>query len=292
MLFGSIEAGGTKFVCAVGNEDYQVKDQVTIPTTSPAETLKKVIAYFKHFELAAISIASFGPIEIRKTAPNYGYITTTPKKGWADTDLVGRLQKELAVPMFFTTDVNGSAYGEYLMALLANEDIDSLVYYTLGTGVGGGAIIDGKLVGSLGHTEMGHVLVKRHPDDLDFAGICPFHQDCLEGLVSGPTFEARLGLTGSEVPLTNHVWEIMSYYVAQAALQATLLFRPAKIVFGGGVSSEAFLTKVRKDFQALLNSYVQVPELKQYITMPAMINNGSATLGNFALAKKMLKTVG
>ena len=289
MLLGSIEAGGTKFVCAIGNENYQIKDQITFPTTTPAETLQKTVDYFKQFAVDAIGIASFGPIEVRKTAPNYGYITDTPKKGWANTDFVGRLTKTIKVPVFFTTDVNGSAYGEYVMAQLANEDVDSLVYYTIGTGVGGGAIINGKLVGSLGHPEMGHVKVKRHPDDMNFAGVCPFHQDCLEGLVSGPTFEARLNKPGKEVPLSNPVWDIMSYYVAQAALQATLILRPDKIVFGGGVTSEQFLEKVRRDFKSLLNDYVHVPSLEKYITMPEIINNGSATVGDFALAKRLLR---
>ncbi len=289
MLLGSIEAGGTKFVCAIGNENYQIKDQITFPTTTPAETLQKTVDYFKQFAVDAIGIASFGPIEVRKTAPNYGYITDTPKKGWANTDFVGRLTKTIKVPVFFTTDVNGSAYGEYVMAQLANEDVDSLVYYTIGTGVGGGAIINGKLVGSLGHPEMGHVKVKRHPDDMNFAGVCPFHQDCLEGLVSGPTFKARLNKPGEEVPLSNPVWDIMSYYVAQAALQATLILRPDKIVFGGGVTSEQFLEKVRRDFKALLNDYVHVPSLEKYITMPEIINNGSATVGDFALAKRLLR---
>lgn len=289
MLLGSVEAGGTKFVCAVGNENYQVKNSIRIATTTPQETLQQVTAFFKKYPVEAIGIASFGPIEIRKTASKYGYITDTPKKGWQNTDFLGFLKKDIDVPMFFTTDVNGSAYGEYVMSLLSNEDIDSLVYYTIGTGVGGGAIIDGQLVGSQGHPEMGHVLLKRHPDDVDFLGICPFHQDCLEGLVSGPTFEARVGKPGSEVPLTDSVWNILSYYVAQAVLQVTLILRPDKIVFGGSVVSEAFLKKVRSDFAKMLNSYVKVPNLDQYIVMPAIANNGSATVGDFALAKNLLK---
>ncbi|WEV37413.1 fructokinase ScrK [Lactobacillus sp. ESL0677] len=289
MLFGSIEGGGTKFVCAVGNENYQVKDSISFPTTTPQETLQKAADYFKQFDIAAISIASFGPVEIRQTAANYGYITTTPKKGWQNTDFVGFIKEQIDVPIFFTTDVNGSAYGEYVMSLLSNEDIDSLVYYTIGTGVGGGAIIDGKLVGSLGHPEMGHVLLKRHPDDLEFKGVCPYHHDCLEGLVSGPTFEARLNKKGKDVPLTDPVWDIMSYYVAQAVLQVTLILRPDKVVFGGGVTSEAFLQKVRCHFAQMLNGYVSVPDLDKYIVMPAIAGNGSATVGNFALAKRLLK---
>ncbi|AVK61152.1 fructokinase/branched chain amino acid--2-keto-4-methylthiobutyrate aminotransferase [Lactobacillus sp. CBA3605] len=289
MLVGSIEAGGTKFVCAIGDEDYRIKDSIHFPTTTPAETLQKAIDYFKQFKIEALGVASFGPIELRKNSPKYGYITSTPKPGWQDTNFIGTLKKHFDIPMFWTTDVNGSAYGEYVMSTLANEKISSLVYYTIGTGVGAGAISDGKFVGTTGHPEMGHTFLKHHPDDLDFKGICPFHGDCLEGLVAGPTFDARLGRPGKDVPLTDHVWDIMAYYVAQAAIQATLILRPDKIVFGGGVVSEAFLTKVRAQFKTLLNDYVTVPALDTYITMPVIKANGSATLGDFALAIRELQ---
>ena len=147
MQLGSIEAGGTKFVCAVGDENYRVKDKVRIPTTTPEETLSKTVAYFKQFpELKALAISSFGPIELRHNSPKYGYITDTPKKGWANTDFVGRLKQDLDIPMYWTTDVNGSAYGEYVMSTLFNEQINSLVYFTIGTGVGAGTIINGKFV--------------------------------------------------------------------------------------------------------------------------------------------------
>jgi fructokinase len=287
MLLGSVEAGGTKFVCAVGNEDYRILDITNFPTTTPAETLKKTIDYFKQFkDLQAISVSSFGPIELRQNSPKYGYITNTPKVGWADTDFVGRLKQAFDLPIHWTTDVNGSAYGEYVMATLFNEKINSLVYYTIGTGVGAGAIVNGDFIGDMGHPEMGHVRLKRHPDDLNFKGICPYHGDCLEGLVSGPTFKARLNKSGKDVPLTDHVWDIMAYYVAQAAIQVTLMLRPAKIVFGGGVVSEAFLQKVRSQFADLMNNYVDVGDLNKYIVMPLVKNNGSATVGNFALALK------
>ena len=289
MLLGSIEAGGTKFVCAVGNEDYRIMDSTKFPTTTPAETLQKCIDYFKQFnDLQAISIASFGPIEIRRNSPKYGYITNTPKPGWADTDFVGTRKKAFNVPIAWTTDVNGSAYGEYVLSTLFNQRLRSLVYFTIGTGVGGGAVVDGHFLGDLGHPEMGHIRVKRHPDDLDFPGICPFHGDCLEGMVSGPTFEARTGKKGQDVPLDDHVWDIMAYYVAQAALDTTLMMRPGKIIFGGGVVSEPFLAKVRNEFAKLLDNYVEVGDLKDYITMPLAKNNGSATIGNFALALKAI----
>lgn len=289
MLIGSVEAGGTKFVCAVGDENYRVQERIVFATTTPAATLAKTIAFFKPFKLAALGIASFGPLEIRKNAVNYGFITNTPKPGWQDTDFVGPLKAALKVPITWTTDVNGSAYGEYVMANLSNAHLKSLVYYTIGTGVGAGTVIDGQLLGSLGHPEMGHVFVKRHPDDLKFAGICPFHGDCLEGLVAGPTFEARTGHPGKDVPLSALVWDIMADYVAQAAMQTTLTIRPDKIVFGGGVVSEPFLVKVRAAFNRLLNHYIELPPLDDYLVMPLMADNGSATLGNFALGLKALK---
>lgn len=292
MLLGSVEAGGTKFVCAVGNENYQTKDRLVLPTTNPEETLQKTVDFFKNYsDLASLGVASFGPIEIRLHSPKYGFITDTPKKGWSSTDFVGRIKKDIHVPIYWTTDVNGSAYGEYVMSTLFNEKISSLVYYTIGTGVGAGAVVNGRFIGAMGHSEMGHVRVKRHPDDLNFEGICPYHQDCLEGLVSGPTFEARMGKKGSEIPLTDHVWDIMAFYTAQAALQATLILRPDKVIFGGGVVSEPFLDKVREQFDSLLNNYVSVGDLKAYITMPQVKNNGSATIGNFALALEELRKI-
>ncbi|KRM78619.1 fructokinase [Lapidilactobacillus dextrinicus DSM 20335] len=289
MLYGSIEAGGTKFVCAVGNEDFQTQNQVQFPTTTPEETLKRVIAYFNNFDLAAIGIASFGPIEIRPNNEKYGYITNTPKLAWQDTDFVGIIRRTLNVPIAWTTDVNGSAYGEFVYANQQGKPLKSLVYYTIGTGVGAGVIDNGNFVGTLGHPEMGHVFVKRHPDDMSFKGICPFHNDCLEGLVAGPTFEARTGKNGRDVPATDPIWQIMAYYTAQAAVQTTLTLRPNKIIFGGGVANESFLNQVRTEFDALLNNYVPTPILTDYLTVPAIANNGSATIGNFALAQNKYK---
>lgn len=289
MQLGSIEAGGTKFVCAVGDENYHTQTRKVIPTTTPEETLAQVNAFFAQYpNLKAMGIASFGPIEIRRHSPKYGFITDTPKPGWKDTDFVGTIAKQFHGPIAWTTDVNGSAYGEYVLADLFNQKIDSLVYYTVGTGVGAGVVQNGEFLGTLGHPEMGHVYVKRHPDDLAFKGICPFHGDCLEGLVSGPTFEARLGKPGQTVPLNDHVYDILAYYIAQAAVQSTLTIRPNRIVFGGGVISEALLVKVRAQFKTLLNDYVAVGPLDAYITMPQAKNNGSATIGDYALALKEL----
>lgn len=255
----------------------------------PQGNIEKTVDYFKQFDINALGIASFGPIEIRKNSPKSGYITSTPKVGWRNVNVLGYLQDELNVPMSWTTDVNGSAYGEYIMSTLSNEKINSLVYYTVGTGVGGGAVVDGKLLGSFGHSEMGHTFVKRHPDDIDFKGICPYHGDCLEGLVAGPTFEARFGKKGEDVSLTDPIWDVMAYYLAQAVIQTTLIIRPDKIVFGGSVVNEKLLEKIRVNVNELLDDYVEIPPLSKYITRPLIKNNGSATLGNFALGLNQLQ---
>lgn len=289
MLIGSIEAGGTKFVCAVGNDNYQIQDITYIPTETPEKTLTKVVAYFKKFDIQSLGVASFGPLELRTSSDRFGYITSSPKLEWRNVDFIGTLKRDLDIPMYWTTDVNGSAYGEFVMSRLSNEGINSLVYYTIGTGVGAGIIYDGNFIGDIGHPEMGHVNVKRHPDDLQFKGVCPYHSDCLEGLVAGPSFEARLGKRGDKVSHKDPVWQIMAYYVAQALVQTTLTIRPGKIVLGGGVMNQDFLEKIRIQFSALLNSYVEVPPLEHYITMPSIQNNGSATIGNFALAIKKLQ---
>lgn len=285
-LYGSIEAGGTKFVCAVGDEEYTVVDKTQFPTTTPEETIAQTIAYFKAFEadLAGIAIGSFGPIDIDPSSETYGYITTTPKPGWANVDLLGQLSTAFEIPFDVTTDVNSSAYGE----ALARPGVESLVYYTIGTGIGAGAIQKGEFVGGLGHTEAGHTYVMAHPEDVEhgFQGVCPFHKGCLEGMASGPSLEARIGTRGELIEQDASVWDVQAFYIAQAALQATMLYRPQVIVFGGGVMAQDHMVmRVHEKFKTLLNDYLPVPDLTDYIVTPAVADNGSATLGNFALAK-------
>lgn len=284
-LYGSIEAGGTKFVCAVGDEEYTVVDKTQFPTTTPEETIAQTIAYFKAFEadLAGIAIGSFGPIDIDPSSETYGYITTTPKPGWANVDLLGQLSTAFEIPFDVTTDVNSSAYGE----ALARPGVESLVY-TIGTGIGAGAIQKGEFVGGLGHTEAGHTYVMAHPEDVEhgFLGVCPFHKGCLEGMASGPSLEARTGTRGELIEQDASVWDVQAFYIAQAALQATMLYRPQVIVFGGGVMAQDHMVmRVHEKFKTLLNDYLPVPDLPDYIVTPAVADNGSATLGNFALAK-------
>lgn len=289
-LYGSLEAGGTKFVCAVGDENFDIVEKVQFPTTTPYETIEKTVAFFKRFEqdLKGLAIGSFGPIDIDQNSPTYGYITSTPKPHWGNIDLVGNISKHLNVPIYFTTDVNSSAYGEVIARKNSRQKADNLVYYTIGTGIGAGIMQGKQFIGGSGHTEVGHIYMAKHPADQDFNGTCPFHNGCLEGLAAGPSLEARTGIRGENIEPNSPVWDIQAYYIAQAAVSATLNFRPDVIVFGGGVMAQShMLERVRNKFAVLLDNYVPVPDLEDYIVTPAVAENGSATLGNFALAKEI-----
>ena len=290
-LYGSLEAGGTKFICAVGNEAFEIIEKFQIPTTTPLETLNACIQFFSRFsELVSISVGSFGPIDIDKNSKTYGFITNTPKPNWSNVDVVGALKKALNAPVYFTTDVNSSAFGEMYAYKQAGKKAETLVYYTIGTGIGAGVVQNGEFIGGIGHPEMGHFYVSKHPLDLEhhFKGICPYHDGCLEGMAAGPSLEARTGVRGENISKDSPVWDVQAYYIAQAAMQATVTFRPDVIVFGGGVmGQEHMLERVRNQFLKLLNGYLPIPEIENYIVKSVVKDNGSATLGNFVLAKKI-----
>lgn len=288
VYYGSIEAGGTKFVCAIGNEELEILERVSFPTTTPEETMSAVIDYFKKYkaELASIGVGSFGPIDIHPDSPTYGYITSTPKLAWQNYDFVGALKAVFDVPIAWTTDVNAAAYGEYYYG--HGQGKHSVVYYTIGTGVGGGAIQDGRFVEGFSHPEMGHMLVVPHKDD-DFKGACPFHGNCLEGMAAGPAVEKRLGIKGQDVPADHPYWEQEAYYIAQCAYNTTLMLSPDVIIFGGGVmKQEHMMERVHRQFKELLKDYVKTPELSEYIVTPKLVDN-AATIGCLAMAKDLLK---
>lgn len=281
VYYGSIEAGGTKFVLAIADEHFNIIKKCKFATTTPQETISKTIKYFKENRVSAIGLGSFGPIDLNLSSKTYGYITSTPKVGWKNINLVGQLKEALDIPIYFTTDVNASAYGE-----MKNTGIKNLVYLTIGTGIGGGAIQDGYFIGGIGHSEMGHQRINRHRDDLTFEGSCPFHGDCLEGVAAGPSLEARTGILGEKIPSDDPIWDILSYYIAQAAINATLTLAPECIILGGGVMEKSnMISLTQKHFISMLNNYIDLPcSVEKYIRLPTVKENGSATLGNFYLA--------
>lgn len=285
-MFGAIEAGGTKFVCAVGQDIHNIVDQLTIPTTAPEETMPQVIEFFKKYEdsLKAMGIASFGPIDINEKSETYGYITNTPKMKWRHTDFLGWLKKEFPnVKLTWTTDVNGSAYGEYTV----REDVENLVYYTIGTGVGGGAVINGQLLQQKSHPEMGHVSVRKQHDDT-FEGVCPSHGDCLEGLVSGPAVEARMGMPSKEIPEDDNYWDLQAHYIAQSMLNTNLIMVPEVIILGGGVMKvPGLIEKIRKEFIKLNRGYAPIDSIDEYLVLP-QLGDFAAVVGCIAMAQDSL----
>lgn len=292
-ILGAIEAGGTKFVCGIGNPDGTILDRVSFPTTTPEETMKHVIEYFNDKEITAMGVGSFGPIDPIIGSPTYGYITSTPKTHWGNFNLIGAIQAHLDIPIGFDTDVNGAALSESLWG--AAQGLDSCLYITVGTGIGAGAVVGGKLIHGLSHPEMGHILVRRHHND-PYEGACPYHHDCLEGLAAGPAIAKRWGVEhGTDLPSNHEAWEMEAHYLAQALMNYILVLSPQKIVMGGGVMKQAQLfPMIVKELQNLLQGYVQHPSLQddihQYIVPPGLGDNaglaGAIALANLALQSK------
>jgi fructokinase len=285
MRIGTIEAGGTKFVCGIGNEEGVIEEQISFPTETPERTIGQVIEYFRGKRVDAIGIGSFGPINIDPTNPQYGYVTTTPKPGWSEYPFLNTLKKEFDVPYGWDTDVNAAAYGEAMWG--AALGLESCVYFTIGTGIGVGVFAEGKLVHGLVHPEGGHVLIRRHPHD-EFEGLCPYHGDCLEGMASGPAIERRWMTIGSKLGADHKAWVIEAYYIAQAITVTILLLSPKKVILGGGVMHQRQLFPlIREAVRKNLNGYVSAPEVLKdidaYIVPPSLGDNaglaGALALG-------------
>lgn len=285
MRIGAIEAGGTKFVCGIGNDEGVIEERVSFPTEQPERTMENVITYFQDKQVEAIGIGTFGPINIDPASSEYGYVTTTPKPGWSGYPFLGTLKERFHVPFGWDTDVNAAAFGEATWG--AAKGLDSCVYYTVGTGIGVGVYAEGKLVHGLVHPEGGHVLIRRHPKD-EFEGLCPFHGDCLEGMAAGPALEKRWGIKGSELSQDHPAWEMEAFYIGQAVTGAILMLSPKKIILGGGVMhQEQLLPLIRAEVRKNLNGYVSATEIltniDEYIVTPGLGDNaglaGALALG-------------
>lgn len=287
-MHGGIEAGGTKFVCIVGTGPDDIRAITRFSTTTPNETLGKAIAFFEdHADgLDTVGIASFGPVDPNPTSPTYGYITTTPKDGWEHTDFAGTIRREVGVPVIFDTDVNGAALGEHRWG--AAQDVDTFIYLTVGTGVGGGGLIHGRRLHGLLHPEMGHLRIPHNRSTDPFDGICPFHGDCLEGLASGPALEARWGQPAEDLPSEHPAWSLEAQYLALALTNYILTLSPERIILGGGVMHQQQLFPlIRREVQDLLNGYVADPAITEcidsYIVAPGL-GDRAGVLGALALA--------
>ncbi len=288
--YGGVEAGGTKFVCAIGDASLTLLERVEFPTTTPAETLDRTIDFFRsrseNGALAALGVGSFGPVDPRPGSPTWGYITTTPKEGWRHTDFAGRLGRALGTPVGFDTDTNAAALGEG--ALGAAQGLHTFVYLTIGTGVGGGALVGGTRIHGLLHPEMGHMRLPRAEGD-DFEGACPFHGDCLEGMVSGPALRARAGGPPHHLPPDHEIWTCTVHYLSAALANITCILSPQRIILGGGVMHQRHLfPRIRRGVQRLLAGYLQSPEILEHpetFIVPPGLGDNAGVAGSLALAR-------
>lgn len=295
-LYGGIEGGGTKFICAVGTGPGNIRAEARIPTTTPEETISQVVDFFKHQEdslgrLSAIGFACFGPLDPKADSPTYGHILPTPKPGWTGADVVGMLQSAFDLPIGFDTDVNGAALGEWRWGKA--QGLETFIYLTIGTGIGGGAFVEGKPLHGLLHPEMGHIPVKHDLIKDPFEGVCPFHGDCLEGLASGVAIEARWGQRGNSLSPGHLAWELEADYIAQALASYSYILSPQRIIVGGGIGSVPhLLPKIQKRTRGYINGYIQsdiiLKNIETYIVSPGL-RNRSGILGAIALAEQTLQ---
>jgi len=286
-VFGGVETGGTKWKCAIGTGPDDLRAAETIPTTTPAETIDRVISFFEQGgPVDAIGIGSFGPLDRKPSSPTWGYVTTTPKPGWAHTAVGPELRSRLAVPVVFDTDVNAAALGEHRWG--AAQGLDTFCYVTVGTGIGGGGMVGGKLLHGLVHPEFGHMRIPHDGEKDPFPGVCPYHGDCWEGLASGLAMEARWGVSPTELD-GGEPWRLEARYLALGLVGVVCVLSPERIVIGGGIMSrDGLLGQVQREIVSLLNGYVEAADVREgisgYVTLPAL-GSCSGVLGAIALAQ-------
>ena len=286
MRIGALEAGGTKMVCAIGNEKGEIFEKISIPTKTPETTMPEMIQWFKAKKIEALGIGCFGPIDPDKDSPTYGYITSTPKLAGKDYNIVGAFEECLCCPVGFDTDVNGSALGEVTFGQAKGKK--NIVYLTVGTGIGAGVYAEGKLLHGMLHPEAGHILMRRREDD-HYEGKCPYHKTCLEGLAAGPAIEERWGKKGIELQDRDEVWDLEAYYLAQALTDYILILAPRLIILGGGVMhQEQLFTRIRSYVKEMLNGYIKTKELEDidHYIVPASLHDDQGIMGALELGRR------
>jgi fructokinase len=296
MIIGAIEAGGTKFICALLAAERgdraapQALAKASIPTTTAEATLAATRDFFKaafqdHGTPECIGIGSFGPVDLRPASPTWGFITSTPKPGWRDTDLAGFVRRELDVSVVFDTDVNAAAYGEYFWG--AARGLKDFVYITVGTGIGGGVFSGGSLVHGLLHPELGHVRLAREAEDR-FPGACPFHKDCLEGMAAGPAIAQRWNARPESLPPGHPAWNLEARYLARAVAAYTFTLSPERVIVGGGIGMrpgllETAAAMLREELGGYLPALDDAERLEAYLVRPSL-GHEAGLLGAGALA--------
>ena len=283
--FGALEAGGTKMVCAIGDEQGRILERISIPTRDPAQTMPEILDFFRDKALAAVGVGCFGPVDLDRRSETYGYITSSPKLNWRNYPMVQRFREALGIPVGFDTDVNAAALGEAVWG--CTRTVENSIYITVGTGVGVGVIVGGRPYHGMIHPEGGHIFVAPREDDPMPKGICPYHGNCLEGLASGPAIERRWGRKGIELSEISAVWELEAYYIGQAICTYICTLSPERIVVGGGVMNQPqMLPLIRQEVQRQMHGYIQgkgMDKLEEYI-VPVSLNDNQGVLGGVQLA--------
>ena len=291
-LVGGIEAGGTKFVCAIGAGPDDIRAEVRFATSIPRENIAQCLEFFRQQEgggenITAVGIASFGPVDPHPHSATFGYITSTPKPGWRDTNFAQTIQAELGLPVRFDTDVNGAALAEWKWG--AAQGLDTFIYLTVGTGIGGGGMVNGTLLHGLIHPEMGHILLPHNWEQDPFPGKCPYHGDCLEGMASGPAIAERWGIEGQRLGPDHPAWSLEAHYLALALHTFVCMLSPQRIILGGGVMAQPqLIPMIRTKLKENLNEYVQhtaiLQDVDKYVVSPGL-GNRAGVLGAIALAQ-------
>jgi fructokinase len=288
-----LETGGTNIKCIVASDPFHVISELNIPTQEPEQSIEKVIRFIQagiqkyQISIRSMGIASFGPVDLNTKSKTYGYITSTPKLAWRNYPLFSEFSQVFDFPIVFDTDVNAATLGEAQWG--EGHGLSDFVYITIGTGIGGGIITNNRLVHGVIHPEIGHMLIN-HDRILDpFPGACPYHKDCLEGLANGPSIAARWGNPAETLPHNHQAWSLEANYLAQMAMNLTLILSPQKIILGGGVSQKSGLIQlVRESFQHQLKEYMTSPlykeEIGNYIVSPKLGQN-AGVFGALALAQ-------
>lgn len=289
MKLGALEAGGTKMVCAIGDETGKIEERISIPTKTPQETIPLLIDFYQKRGIDALGIGCFGPLELNPQSEKYGYITTTTKEAWRNFDFLGSMKRALKCPVGFDTDVNGSVLGEVTFGQAKGKNC--VLYLTIGTGVGAGIYIEGKLLHGMLHPEAGHVLITKRESDA-YKGKCPYHKNCLEGLAAGPALEERFGKKAAELADVKEVWDLEADYIAQALIGYILTLSPEMLILGGGVMhQEQLFPLIRQKVTEYLGGYVNTEELKDmdHYIVPASLNDDQGIMGCLELARRELE---
>ncbi len=291
-VFGGVEFGGTKVVCAVATSPDHILEESTYPTSTPDETIPCILQFFvdqqiKTGKLAALGIASFGPLDLKPHSPSFGQIISTPKKVWEGIDIIHPFQNAFNIPVYLDTDVNGAALGEWLIG--SARGLSTILYMTVGTGIGMGAIISGKFLHGFNHPEYGHIRIPHNLEQDPFTGSCPYHGDCLEGLASGSAMQMRWSLQPEKLPNDHQAWELEAQYLAYAITNLILSFSPERIILGGGIMHHLGLVeKIKQGTTKLINGYENLTEkeINQMIVEP-LLGNRAGVCGAIGFAMQV-----